>query len=578
MLKQSRVFRENEQTRERVMDSGELERERGITILAKNTAVVWQGVKINIVDTPGHSDFGGEVERALAMVDGVLVLVDAAEGPMPQTRFVLQKALSRGLLPIVVINKIDRKDARAIEVTSLTFDLMAELGASEEQLDFPILYAVAREGWASRELDQPGTDLAPLFETILAHIPPPAQDFEAPFQLQVANLDYSSYLGRLAVGRVVRGKLKKGEALVRITQEGQQVPLKVVKLFTHYGLGREEVDEVTAGDIVALAGAQEVAIGETLASPAAPEALEWIAIDEPTVSVTLRPNNGPLAGTEGQFVTSRHLRARLEREALSNVALRVEFVGEDRIKVSGRGELHLAILLEQMRREGYEVLVSRPEVITKTENGSVMEPYENLTAEIPQESLGAVMETLLARKATLTKMEQSGSRVRLEFTIASRMLFGYRSQFLSLTGGEGILAHVFAGYQAQIGSDNVRRNGSLVSMEEGEAFAYSLFKLQDRGIFYIDPGVPVYVGMVLGENNRENDLEINVTKNKKLTNVRAAGSDENIVLIPPRRLSLEEALTTLAEDELLEITPKSLRLRKEYLDPAQRRRLAKSGG
>ncbi len=575
MLRQSNVFRENQQVEERVMDSNALERERGITILAKNTAVEWHGHRINIVDTPGHADFGGEVERALKMVDSCLLLVDAAEGPMPQTRFVLRKALALGLKPIVVINKVDRKDARPHEVVSLTFDLMVELGASDEQLDFPILHAIAREGRAWREDDEPGDDLGALFEAILSHVPEAAGDPKAPFQFQVANLDYSDYLGRIAVGRVLRGTARTGDSVVRISYDGSIIRGRLTKVFTHLGLQRIEASEVTAGDIVALTGFDDLQIGDTVADPSAPDALPIMGVDDPTVSVTFSPNTSPFAGREGKYVTSRHIADRLQRELLTNVALRVEPLGGESHRVSGRGELHLSILIEEMRREGYEFSVSRPQVIMKTIDGERCEPFEKVVADVPVESMGAVMEGLSSRRGALLDLQQSETRARLTFSIPSRALFGFRTQFLSMTQGEGLLSHTFDGYEPFVGSLRTRLAGSLVAMEQGEAFAYAIWKLQDRGIFFIDPGAEVYVGMVLGANSRPGDMDVNVNKNKKMTNVRASGSDDNIVLVPAKRLTLEESLEYLGDDELLEVTPKSLRLRKRTLDPNMRKREAK---
>ncbi len=575
MLKQSHIFRDNQEVMDRVMDSNDLERERGITILAKNTAVEWEGTKINIVDTPGHADFGGEVERALGLVDGVLLLVDAAEGPMPQTRFVLGKALSRGLKPIVVINKVDRKDARPDEVVNLTFDLMVELGADDEQLDFPIVYAIARDGKAWLDLETPGDDLKPLFETILEQIPAAKVDTEAPFQLQVTNLDYSDYLGRLALGHVKRGTLKKNDSVVRIARDGSQIRSRVTKLYTHMGLARVEVEEVSAGDIIALSGVDEVQIGDTLTDPNAPDALPVVSVDEPTISMTFAPNTSPFAGKEGKYVTSRHLKDRLERELLTNVALRVEELGSEQFRVAGRGELHLSILIEQMRREGYEFAVSRPEVIMKEVGGQLHEPYEHVVADVPEAAMGSVIESLSGRKGTLLNMAQEGGRTRLEFSIPSRALFGYRTQFLSMTQGEGLLNHVFDGYEPMLRDLKTRQSGSLVVMEPGEVFAYSLYKLQDRGTFFVEPGTEVYVGMIVGANARAGDLNINVTKNKKLTNVRASGSDDNINLTPPKKLTLEEALEYIADDELVEVTPESIRLRKRVLDPGMRKRTEK---
>ena len=576
LLRQSHIFRDNQEVRDRVMDSNDLERERGITILAKNTAVEWHGTKINIVDTPGHADFGGEVERALGMVDGVLLLVDAAEGPMPQTRFVLKKALALGLKPIVVINKIDRKDARPDDVLNLTFDLMVELGANDEQLDFPIVYAVAREGKAWLELGEPGDDLTPLFETIIKYIPEAVADTDAPFQLQVSNLDYSDYLGRIAIGRVLRGTLHKGESVLRLTRTGE-VRARITKLYTHLGLARVETDEVFAGDIIALTGVDEVQIGDTLTDPNAPDALPVMSVDEPTVSVTFSPNTSPFAGKEGKYVTSRHVKDRLDRELLTNVALRVEELGNESYRVSGRGELHLSVLIEQMRREGYEFSVSRPEVILKEVDGKVYEPFEHVIADVPEAVMGGVMESLSGRRGTLVNMTQDLGRARLEFSIPSRALFGYRTNFLSMTQGEGLLNHTFDGYEPLVGGLKTRQGGSLVAMEPGEVFAYSIFKLQDRGVFFIDPGTEVYVGMIVGANSRTGDMNVNVTKNKKMTNVRASASDDNITLTPPKKLTLEEALEYITDDELLEITPKSVRLRKRTLDPNLRKKEEKVG-
>ncbi|NLG09373.1 MAG: translational GTPase TypA [Deinococcales bacterium] len=575
LLRQSNVFRANQQVNERVMDSGDIERERGITILAKNTAVLWHGEKINIVDTPGHADFGGEVERALTMVDGVLLLVDAAEGPMPQTRFVLRKALARGLKPIVVINKIDRKDARPDEVASLTFDLMVELGADDDQLEFPILHAIAREGRAWREGDAPGDDFTPLFEAILTHVPVAGGDPDAPFRFQVANLDYNDYVGRLALGRVLHGSVRPGDQVVRVGPGKAPERARVTKVYTHLGLNRAETEVGEAGDVIVLSGLADVNIGDTIGDPSLTEALPAVAVDEPTVSVTFSPNTSPFAGREGTYVTSRHLADRLERELLVNVALRVEQLGSERYRVAGRGELHLSILIESMRREGYEFSVSRPEVIMKEEGGQVLEPFERVIADVPNGAMGSVMESLTARRGLLVHMDPGETRSRLEFRIPSRSLFGYRNLFLSMTQGEGVLNHTFDGYEPYAGEVVTRNHGSLVSMEAGEAFAYAIHKLEDRGIFFITPGTEVYVGMIVGANARMGDLDVNVCKNKKLTNVRAAGSDENILLTPPKRLSLEEALEYLDDDELLEVTPKSLRLRKRVLDPSMRKRDSK---
>ncbi len=572
LLRQSHVFRANQHLEERVMDTGDIERERGITILAKNTAVEWQGEKINIVDTPGHADFGGEVERALTMVDSVLLLVDAAEGPMPQTRFVLRKALARGLKPIVVINKVDRRDARPDEVASLTFDLMVDLGADDDQLDFPIVHAIAREGRAWLEGEPPSADLAPLFQVIHDHVPLAKADENAPFRFQVANLDYSDYLGRLALGRVLDGTVSPGDTVVRVAPGKEPTKARITKVYTHLGLNRIETEVGMPGDIIVLSGLDDVTIGDTLCHPDHVAALPAVVVDEPTVSVTFSPNTSPFAGREGTYVTSRHLADRLERELLVNVALRVEPIGSERYRVSGRGELHLSILVENMRREGYEFGVSRPEVIMKDEGGRTLEPFELATCDIPNSAMGGVMESLTARRGVLVNMDPGETRSRLEFRIPSRSLFGYRNLFLSMTQGEGLLNHTFDGYEPFAGEVMTRNHGSLVSMEAGEAFAYSIYKLEDRGIFFIDPGTEVYVGMIVGANARMGDLDVNVCKNKKLTNVRASGSDDNLLLTPRKRLSLEEALEYLDDDELLEVTPKSLRLRKRILDPNMRKK------
>lgn len=571
MLTQTLELGHGQEITERAMDSNALEKERGITILSKNTAVEYGGVKINIVDTPGHADFGGEVERVLGMVDGCLLLVDAAEGPMPQTRFVLRKAIELGLKPIVVINKIDRQDARPEEVVDLTFDLMAELGASDEQLDFPILYAIAREGRVFENLDEPREDMRELFETILAQIPAPEVGLADPFQMLVANLDYSDYLGRIVVGRVRRGKVRRGEFVNLIHKDGTMTKTRVVQPFTHLGLARIEAEEVGAGDIVALSGIEDAQIGETLADLADPEALPVITVDEPTVSMVFQPNTSPFAGKEGRYVTSRHLRERLMREVQTNVSLRVEELRPDEFKVSGRGELHLSILLETMRREGYEVQVGSPQVITREINGKRHEPIEHLVIDVPEQFASNLIGVLSSRKGQLADMEPQGTRTRIEFKIPSRALFGFRTQFLSMTQGEGIMNHVYDGYAPWAGDLKTRQNGSLVAMEAGSAFAYSIWKLQERGSFFITPATEVYVGMVVGEHSRENDLNVNVCKNKKLTNVRSAGADDALNLTPPRKMTLEDALEYIGDDELVEITPKSIRLRKKVLEPGMRK-------
>jgi GTP-binding protein len=571
LLRQTLELGHGQQISDRAMDSNVLERERGITILAKNTAVEYEGVKINIVDTPGHTDFGGEVERVLGMVDGCLLLVDAAEGPMPQTRFVLRKAIELGLKLIVVVNKVDRADARPDEVVDLTFDLMADLGASDEQLDFPILYAVARTGKAFKDLDEPRDDMRELFETVLAEIPAPEVDLTAPFQMLVTNLDYSEYLGRIVVGRVRRGEVRRGEFVNLIHKDGTMTRTRVVQPFTHLGLQRIEVEEVGAGDIVALSGIENAQIGETIADQLEPEALPAISVDEPTVSMTFGPSTSPFAGKEGRFVTSRHLRDRLKREVQTNVSLRVEELRPDEFEVSGRGELHLSILLETMRREGYEVQVGAPRVIVREVEGKKYEPFEHLVIDVPERFASPVIGVISGRKGQLVDVEPQGSRTRVEFKIPARALFGFRTQFLSMTQGEGIMSHVFDGYAPWAGDLKTRRNGSLVASEAGSAFAYSIWKLQDRGNFFITPATEVYVGMVVGENNRDNDLNVNVCKNKKLTNVRSAGADEALNLTPVRKLTLEDALEYIGEDELVEITPKSIRLRKKTLEPGMRK-------
>ena len=571
LLQQTLELGHGQEISERAMDSNVLEKERGITILAKNTAVEYEGVKINIVDTPGHTDFGGEVERVLGMVDGCLLLVDAAEGPMPQTRFVLRKAIELGLKPIVVVNKVDRIDARPDEVVDLTFDLMADLGASDEQLDFPILYAIAREGRAFRSLDETRDDMRELFETVLEEIPAPEVDLAAPFQMLVTNLDYSEYLGRIVVGRVRRGEVKRGEFVNLIHKDGTMTKTRVVQPFTHLGLERIEAEEVGAGDIVALSGIEGAQIGETIADAAEPEALPTITVDEPTVSMMFGPSTSPFAGREGRYVTSRHLRDRLKREVQTNVSLRVEELRPDEFEVSGRGELHLSILLETMRREGYEVQVGAPRVITREVEGKKYEPFEHLVIDVPERFVSTIIGVLSGRKGKLIDVVPQGLRSRIEFVIPARALFGFRTQFLSMTQGEGIMSHVFDGYAPWAGDLKTRQNGSLVASEAGSAFAYSIWKLQERGSFFITPATDVYVGMVVGENNRENDLNVNVCKNKKLTNVRSSGADDALNLTPVRKMTLEEALEYIGEGELVEITPESIRLRKKVLEPGMRK-------
>ncbi|MCL4424034.1 MAG: translational GTPase TypA [Firmicutes bacterium] len=574
LLRQSGVFRENQEVVDRVLDSNELERERGITILAKNTAIRFQGVKINIVDTPGHADFSGEVERIMGMVDGALLVVDAAEGPMAQTRYVLRKALAAGLRCIVVINKMDRPDARVTEVVDEVFDLFLSLEASDDQLDFPILYSSAREGRASMTPDNPGQNMIPLFQTILNHIPAPQGDEAGPLQVLVTTLDYDDYIGRLAIGKVNQGRLSAGATVGIATPAGVLRRGRVLKLFNYEGLRRQEAEVATVGEIVAVAGLEQVGIGETITSPEEPAPLPGVVVDEPTIKMTFSINNSPLAGQEGNYVTSRHLRARLFKELEKNVSLRVEETGDpDRFEVSGRGELHLSILIETMRREGYELQVSRPRVIFKVENGQTLEPIEHLTVDVPEEYLGTVMEGLGTRRAELTNMASAGTgQVRLEFLIPARGLIGFRSEFLTQTRGYGIMNHVFHGYGPYRGEIASRPRGCLVATESGESTTYALHALQDRGVFFIGPGTRVYPGMVVGENSRGSDIEVNVCKRKHMTNVRSSTQEETLRLEPPRLLTLEKALEFISDDELVEVTPKSIRVRKTILDSTARYR------
>ena len=586
MLRQAGAFRANQQVAERVMDSNPLERERGITILAKNTAVNWHGIKINIVDTPGHADFGGEVERILRMVDGVLILVDAAEGPMPQTRFVTRKALALGLHPIVAINKIDRSDAEPLRVHDEVLGLFIDLEATHEQLDAPFLYTSSRAGTATRELESPGTDLTPLFETILSHVPAPTGNPEVPFQMLVSTLDFSSFLGRIAIGRIEQGRLRVGDQ-VALLPLGEPGPVtdevvernRVTKLYTFDGLNRVEVEEAEAGDIVALAGFEGIEIGKTFTSVDHLERLAGIAVEEPTISVDFIVNNSPFAGREGKFVTSRQLRDRLFRELERNVALRVEPTDSpDTHSVSGRGELHLGILMETMRREGYEFQVSRPRVITKEgENGERLEPYEELMIDVPEEYMGAVMEKLGPRRAEMSEMKNPGQgMVRMTFRIPARGLFGYRSEFLTDTRGTGIMHHRFLDYGPWAGPLSGRKRGVLVADREGSVVAFALGNLQERAQMFVSPGDHVYEGMLAGENSRPSDLDVNVTKEKKLSNMRTTASDENIILEPPRQITLEYALEYIDEDELIEVTPQSIRLRKRQLAAVDRKKAARA--
>jgi GTP-binding protein len=573
MLHQSGVFRVNERVAERALDNTDLERERGITILAKNTAVRYteadstDDILINIVDTPGHADFGGEVERTLVMVDGVMLLVDASEGPLPQTRFVLRKALERRLPPIIVINKIDRPDARPQQVLNEIYDLFIDLDATEDQLDFPVLYASARAGTASADPASPGRDLRPLFDTIVHRIPPPRGDSGAPLQMLVANLDASDYLGRIAIGRVFNGRVKIGDAISVCRLDGEVDRTRVTKLYAFEGLKRVDIDEAAAGDIVCLAGIENITIGETIADAEQPVRIPPIAVDEPTVSMIFGVNTSPVSGREGDYVTSRNLRDRLDRELLGNVSIRVEDTDlPEQVKVLGRGELQLSILIEMMRREGYEVQVSRPEIVTKDLDGSIVEPVEELVIDVAEEFQGVVIAQVGQRRGTMTRMVNHGSgRVRLEFRIPARGLIGFRSQFLTDTKGTGILHHIFSGWEPWHGAIPARPTGALVADRSGPATAYAIANLQERGVIFIEPGTQVYEGMIIGENARPNDLDVNVTKEKKQTNMRASTADEAVRLIPPRRLGLEQAIEFINDDELVEVTPQSIRLRKKVL-------------
>ena len=572
MLRQSGTFRANEQVVERVMDSNELERERGITILSKNTAINFEGGKINIVDTPGHADFGGEVERALKMVDGVMLLVDAAEGPLPQTRYVLAKALEAKLKPIVVINKIDRPDARPKEVLNEIYDLFIDLDAEESQLDFPVLYVVAKTGTATLDPDKPGVNLQPLFETIVSSIPPATGDPDGTLQILVANLDYSDYLGRLAICRVFQGTLKTGEDVAISKRNGSLEKIRITKLFTFNGLKRTEITETTMGDIVAVAGVEDITIGETITSVENPAPLPLIAIDEPTIAIQFTVNNSPFAGREGQFVTSRNLRERLQKELLTNVSIRVEKTDSmDSFKVLGRGELQLSILIEMMRREGFELMVGRPEIVTKEVDGVVMEPVELLTIDVPEAYTGVVIEKLGPRKGEMIKMRNHGSgRVRMEFRVPSRGVIGLRSEMLTDTRGTIVMNSIFDGYMPYQGAIPQRPTGSMVSDRQGTTTAYSLNGLQERGVLFVGPGVEVYEGMIVGEHSRGNDLDVNVVREKHMTNMRQSTADEGVRLVPYKTLNLEQAIEFVADDEVVEVTPKSLRLRKRILQANRR--------
>jgi len=567
MLWQSGLFRANEAVPERMLDSIDLEREKGITIMAKTTAVTYRGVRINIVDTPGHADFGSEVERTLTLVDGVLLLVDAAEGPLPQTRFVLKKALEAGLPPIVVVNKIDRQDARPAEVLDEIYDLFIDLDAAEDQLDFPVLYTNAKVGTATRELAQPSQTLAPLFETILATVPAPRFDPEAGLQFRVAMLDWDDYVGRLIIGRIVNGRVKQADRVAVVHRDGSVEPGKITVLYGYEGLRRVEVAEAAAGEIVAIAGVDQVEIGETVADADRPQALPAIRIDEPTVSMLFSANVSPFAGREGKYVTSTQLRDRLWKERRVNVGIRVEETDSpDTFRVSGRGELQLAILIEMMRREGFEMEVGKPQIITREADGQVLEPMEHLVIDIPEEFIGAVTQKVGPRRATMTKLVNHGTgRVRLEYRIPARGLIGYRSEFLTDTRGTGLLNHLFDGWAPWQGEIAHRQNGALVADRAGRTTAYAIDHLQARGIIFAAPGEPVYEGQIVGENARDTDMDVNITKEKKLTNMRSSTADEGVKLTPPRVMNLEQSLEWIREDEFLEVTPKSLRLRKRQL-------------
>ena len=582
MLKQGGVYRENQETVERVMDSNDLERERGITILAKNTAIQYGDTKINIVDTPGHADFGGEVERILKMVNGVILLVDAAEGPMPQTRFVLQKALELGHKVIVAVNKVDKPDARVHEVMDEVLELLLDLDATPEQLDSPMLFCSARQGIASYSPDVPGTDLKPLFDTILSYIPAPEADLDQPFQMLVSAIDYNEFVGRIAIGRVERGVLKQNQEIAVCNYHDPDAPAKKAKAVSMYefqGLGKQPITEATAGNIIAMSGIGDITIGDTICAPECVEPLPFVKISAPTMEMTFSVNDSPFAGREGKFVTSRQLRDRLFRETLKDVSLRVTEIdgATDAFNVAGRGEMSLSILIETMRREGYEFQVSPPRVLYRTIDGKKCEPIERLVADVPSESVGAVIEKLGSRKGDLIEMTPVGSRMKLEFLIPARGLFGYRNEFLTDTRGEGIMASVFDSYAPYKGDLSRRNTGSLVSFETGESVSYGLFNAQERGALFIGPGVKVYEGMIVGVSPKQEDITVNVCKKKQMTNMRAAGSDEALRLVPPRKLSLEQCLEFLADDELLEVTPENLRMRKTILNHEKRMKATHGG-
>jgi len=576
LLQQSGTFEAHKEIAERVMDSNDIEKERGITILSKNTAIRYKDYKINIIDTPGHADFGGEVERVLKMVDGVLLLVDAQEGVMPQTKFVLKKAIELGIRPIVVVNKIDKPAAEPDRVVDEVFDLLVALDANETQLDFPVLYAAARDGYAKWNMDDENKDLTPLFDAILEHVPAPSGSPDNTLQTQIFTLDYDNYVGRIGVARIFNGRVKAGEQVMLAKSNGEKVKGRISKLIGFLGLERIEIDEAEAGDIVAIAGFNDIDVGDTITDPNNPQPLDPLHIEEPTLSVIFSVNDGPFAGREGKFVTANKLKERLEKEMETNIAMRLEQLGEGSFKVSGRGELQISILAENMRREGFEFLISRPEVVIKEENGVRLEPYEHLVIDVPEEFSGSVIEKLGRRKAEMTTMNpMPDGTTRIEFEIPARGLIGFRTQFLTDTKGEGIMNHSFLEYRAFVGNVEHRANGALISMENGKALGYSLFNLQDRGVLFIKPQTEVYVGMIIGEHSRPNDLEVNPIKGKKLSNVRSSGADDAIVLVPPREMTLERAMEWIEDDELVEVTPENIRVRKRYLDPHVRKRMEK---
>ena len=576
LLKQSGTFNNHQEVGERVMDSNDIERERGITILSKNTAIHYGGVKINIIDTPGHADFGGEVERVLKMVDGVLLLVDAQEGVMPQTKFVVKKALSLGLRPIVVVNKIDKPAADPDRVVNEIFDLFVALDANDEQLEFPVIYAAAKNGYAKYDLNDESTDMKPLFETIISHVPTPSGSDDNPLQLQVFTLDYDNYVGKIGIARIFNGTINKNQSVMLAKADGTHINGRISKLIGFNGLERTDIDAAGTGDIVAIAGFDALDVGDSIVDPNNPIPLDALHIEEPTLSVIFSVNDGPLAGTEGKFVTSNKIDERLEAEMKTNIAMRYENAGEGKFKVSGRGELQITILAENMRREGFEFCLGRPEVIIKEIDGIKCEPFEHLVIDAPDDCTGTVIEKLGRKKAEMKVMNPTGDgQTRMEFEIPARGLIGFRSQFLTDTRGEGVMNHSFLEFRPFIGAVEKRQNGALVSMENGVALGYSLWNLQDRGVLFIAPQAKVYLGMIIGEHSRPNDLDVNPIKGKNLTNVRASGSDDAIKLVPPRALNLERALEWIEEDELVEVTPVSIRVRKRYLDPTTRRRMAK---